>query len=37
VLPRFEPVDGTTSQLTVRRPGSHIRLWQSASRRGRCA
>jgi hypothetical protein len=29
VLPRFEPVDGIASQLTVRRPGSHIRLWQS--------
>jgi Nodulation protein S (NodS) len=30
VLPKFEPVDGTASQLTIRRPGSHIRLWQSA-------
>ena len=30
VLPRFEPVDGTTSLLFIRRPGSHIRLWQLA-------
>jgi len=30
VLPRFEPVDGTNSLLTIRRPGSHIRLWQPA-------
>jgi len=30
VLPRFEPVDGTTSLLVIRRPGSHIRLWQPA-------
>jgi hypothetical protein len=30
VLPRFEPVDGTDSFLVIRRPGSHIRLWQPA-------
>jgi hypothetical protein len=30
VLPRFDPVDGTNSLLTIRRPGSHIRLWQPA-------
>jgi Nodulation protein S (NodS) len=30
VLPRFEPVDGTDSLLLIRRPGSHIRLWQAA-------
>jgi Nodulation protein S (NodS) len=30
VLPRFEPVDGADSLLTIRRPGSHIRLWQPA-------
>ena len=28
VLPRFEPVDGTSSLLVIRRPGSHVRLWQ---------
>jgi Nodulation protein S (NodS) len=30
VLPRFEPVDGRTSPLTARRPGSWVRLWQPA-------
>jgi len=30
VLPRFEPVDGGTSALIVRRPGSMIRLWTRA-------
>lgn len=30
VLPRFEPVDGATSYLVIRRPGSQVRLWQSA-------
>jgi hypothetical protein len=30
VLPRFEPVDGGTSALIVRRPGSLIRLWTRA-------
>jgi hypothetical protein len=28
VLPRFEPVDGSASFLVIRRPGSHVRLWQ---------
>jgi LmbE family N-acetylglucosaminyl deacetylase len=28
VLPRFEPVDGRSSFLLARRPGSHIRLWK---------
>jgi hypothetical protein len=28
VLPRFEPVDGATSYLVIRRPGSQVRLWQ---------
>jgi hypothetical protein len=30
VLPRLEPVDGINSPLVIRRPGSHIRLWQPA-------
>jgi hypothetical protein len=30
VLPRFEPIGGRTSFLTVRRPGSNIRLWKRA-------
>ena len=30
VLPWFEPVDGRTSRLTARRPGSWVRLWQAA-------
>ena len=30
VLPRFEPVDGSTSFLMVRRPGCNIRLWKLA-------
>jgi hypothetical protein len=29
VLPRFEPVDGHTSPLTARRPGSCVRLSQA--------
>jgi hypothetical protein len=28
VFPRFEPVDGRTSFLLTRRPGSHIKLWR---------
>jgi hypothetical protein len=28
VLPRFEPVDGSASFLIIRRPGSHVRLWE---------
>jgi hypothetical protein len=30
VSPRFEPVDGRTSLLVIRRPGSNIRLWKLA-------
>jgi hypothetical protein len=30
VLPKFEPVDGGSSLLMARRPGSHIRLWGPA-------
>jgi hypothetical protein len=30
VFPRFDPVDGGTSLLLARRPGSNIRLWRLA-------
>jgi Nodulation protein S (NodS) len=30
LAPKFEPVDGRTSCLLTRRPGSHIKLWKPA-------